>query len=506
MTTTLTKDTKKIELGRRSVVGYYSKKLALLMALLLTPFIASAQEDVEWPDIPLLSIETVDGAEPSATKVYPPEGAVGESIVSEHVPGHLVMTLKGESIYDSGDYVKGESGIRFKIRGNSTGVNNKQKPYKLKLSKKADLLNISKDLKNKNWALLSLNTWNKAMSNNESGILPLVGLSVCRAMDFPWTPKTKLVNVMINGNYKGLYHLIETIERADCRIATDKTGFVIENDAYWWKPGEVYFKTDKQHQYMGYTFKYPDSDDITEEQLSSISSYMNTVEEAIFKNDGSAADYIDYESFAKWILAHDILGSSDAAGSNMYLYKEDLCENEPTDVKLKMATLWDFDSSFLCADSDWSNLHTRSTFYYPQLFKDGAFVEKYLELYKAYKDKVYGYVEDYFNGLKTDCGEALAQSMELHRSVYTNECSNTLDEQIDDALAHLKARLASLETLTATLETATCIRDLSTENVHLIMRTDLLGNDFTSVSAGQLQKNCIYIEKYSDGSVNKVKY
>lgn len=274
MTTTLTKDTKKIELGRRSVVGYYSKKLALLMALLLTPFIASAQEDVEWPDIPLLSIETVDGAEPSATKVYPPEGAVGESIVSEHVPGHLVMTLKGESIYDSGDYVKGESGIRFKIRGNSTGVNNKQKPYKLKLSKKADLLNISKDLKNKNWALLSLNTWNKAMSNNESGILPLVGLSVCRAMDFPWTPKTKLVNVMINGNYKGLYHLIETIERADCRIATDKTGFVIENDAYWWKPGEVYFKTDKQHQYMGYTFKYPDSDDITEEQLSSISSYM----------------------------------------------------------------------------------------------------------------------------------------------------------------------------------------------------------------------------------------
>lgn len=36
MTTTLTKDTKKIELGRRSVVGYYSKKLALLMALLLT--------------------------------------------------------------------------------------------------------------------------------------------------------------------------------------------------------------------------------------------------------------------------------------------------------------------------------------------------------------------------------------------------------------------------------------------------------------------------------------
>ena len=153
------------------------------------------------------------------------------------------------------------------------------------------------------------------MNNAECGILPLVGLSVCRALDFPWTPNTKFVNVLINGNYKGLYHLIETVERADNRIATDKSGFVIENDAYWWKPNEVFFKTGKQHQCMGFTFKYPDSDDITDEQLSSISSYMNTVEEAIFKNDGSAADYIDYESFARWILVHDILGSSDAAVS-----------------------------------------------------------------------------------------------------------------------------------------------------------------------------------------------
>lgn len=78
------------------------------------------------------------------------------------------------------------------------------------------------------------------MNNAECGILPLVGLSVCRALDFPWTPNTKFLNVLINGNYKGLYHLIETVERADNRIVTDKSGFVIENDAYWWKPNQVF--------------------------------------------------------------------------------------------------------------------------------------------------------------------------------------------------------------------------------------------------------------------------
>lgn len=414
------------------------KYCALFMAFLLMPLLASAQKELEWPDIPLLKIETVDGVDLTAAKVYPPEGAVGESIISNHVPGRLVITQKGKGVYDSGDYVKGESGIRIKIRGNTSDANKVQKPYKLKLSKKADLLNMSKDLKNKNWALLSLNVWNTALNNEESGILPLVGLSVYRALDFPWTPKTRFVNVLLNSNYKGVYHLIETVERADNRIVTDNTGFVIENDAYWWKPNEVFFKTNKQHQYMGYTFKYPDSDDLTQEQLASISRYMNTVEDAIFKNDGSAADYIDYESFARWILAHDILGSSDAAGSNMFLYKEELDENNPTASKLKMATLWDFDTSFKCADSEWSNQHILSIFNYPELFKDHTFVEKYLELYNAYKDKVYGYVKNDFDVLKTECGETVTQSMILHRNVYDDECMNTLDEQIKEVLTHLK--------------------------------------------------------------------
>lgn len=486
------------------ITSHFSRILISIVALLATIQITiNGQTTIEWPNLPLLSIETIEGQDPTATKVYPPEGATGESIISNYVPGRLVITQKGKGVYDSGDYVKGESGIRIKIRGNTSGANKIQKPYKLKLSKKADLLNISKDLKSKNWALLSLNVWNTALKNEESGILPLVGLSVCRALDFPWTPKTRLVNVLLNGNYKGVYHLIETVERTDNRIVTDKTGFVIENDAYWWKPGEVYFKTDKQHYYMGYTFKYPDSDDLTQEQLSSISRYMNTVEDAIFKNDGSAANYIDYESFARWILAHDILGSSDAAGSNMFLYKEELDENNPTDSKLKMATLWDFDTSFKCADSEWSNQHILSIFYYPQLFKDQAFVEKYLELYNAYKDKVYGCVKNDFDALKTDCGEAVTQSMELHRNVYEDECMNTLDEQIEEALSHLKARMKSLETLTAELSKETSIDGVASMGNKMVKRVNIYGMDYTNVNEKELPQN-IYIEQYADGTVKKI--
>lgn len=460
-----------------------------------------AQTPTEWPDLPLLTIETVDGVMPTATKVSPPEGCVGEGILSEHVPGRLVMTLKGETLYDSGDYIKGESGIRIKIRGNTTGANLPQHPYKLKLSKKADLLQLGKDYKSKNFALLSMYTWNTAMKNKECNILVNTGLALCRALNFPWTPNTRPVNVVINGKYQGLYHLIETVERADTRIKTDKTGFVIENDAYWWKEGETYFRTEHQiaNTYMGYTFKYPDGDDITEEQLADIKNYMEKVETAVYSNAG-ASDLIDYNSFAHWILAHDILGSYDAAGSNMFLYKEN---GTTEDSKLKMATLWDFDSAF-CTNVDWGKQHYSYLFFYQALFQDKNFVRTYLDLYKEKIASVYPYVENSLKEFKEKYGEAFEKSMELHRAVYANECMNSLDEQIDDVLTHLKERLTKLQTLTAELEHTTAIEGCVDNSDNRIMnRTSILGVDFTGVDMNRLPVG-IYIEKCADGTIRKV--
>lgn len=93
-------------------------------------------------------------------------------------------------------------------------------------------------------------------TNDKSNILPLVGLAVCRFLDQPWTPAITPANVVMNGKYKGLYYLVETVERSGRRVAVSKSGFLIENDAYWWKPGETFFKTSHQARHMGYTFKF----------------------------------------------------------------------------------------------------------------------------------------------------------------------------------------------------------------------------------------------------------
>lgn len=465
---------------------------------------ASAQTNTDnWPDFPLLNITTENGTEPTATVVSPPEGGMGQSIISEYVTGRMVVSLKNDTQYDSGEYLKGESGVRVKIRGNSTGAYAQQKPYKLKLSKKADLLSFDDAYKSKDWALLPMRVWNTSMKNDECNILLVTGLAVCRALDFPWEPRMRFVNVVLNGKYRGLYNLTETVERADNRVKTGKTGFLIENDAYWWKEGEVWFRTTRQNPAMGYTFKYPDSDDITDTQTADIAAYMNSVENVVFSHQG-IGDYIDCESFARWVLAHDILGSLDAAGSNMFLYKDSFEPAEPSASKLKMSTLWDFDTCFRMENGQWSNQHTSSVFYYPELFQNGEFVTAYKKLYAEYKDVVYPYVEQTLNDIRTSDGKAFEQSRQLHRTVYANQCPNTLDEQIDDVLVHLKARLDALGPMIEGLSGPEASVDgIVADSENLVKRISITGYDFTGIDKQYLPVG-VYVEKYSDGTVIKM--
>ena len=111
-----------------------------------------------------------------------------------------------------------------------------------------------------------------------------------------------------------------------------------------------------------FTFKYPDDDDVSEEQLSYIEEYMNMLEQHM--GDGSYDDYIDVKSFARWLLVHDFLGSWDAAGSNIFMSKYDTTEK----TKLRMLTNWDFDSNFM-QEGKWSVQHNDERIYAASMFK-----------------------------------------------------------------------------------------------------------------------------------------
>lgn len=453
----------------------------------------------EWPDLPLLNIVTIDGVMPSYSIIKAPEGAVGVGITNNnHIPGRMVITLKGETLYDSGEYIKGKSGMKIKVRGNTTGAYLDQHPYKIKLSKKADLLfRNPKTYKHKDWALLSIYTWHPKMENSETNTATLFGLELARTMGINWEPKTQFVNVVLNDKYQGLYYLIETIDKGDSRVNIDDTGFIIENDAYWWNENGIYFKTNHQSNLQGYTYKYPDPDDINDSIENNIKNYMNLIEDKIWSEE-DLEPYIDYPSFATWILTHDILATSDVVGSNMYYYKENYNINNIYATKLKMGPLWDFDSSFRGNEYTWTAYHDQNISYFPQLFKRKKFIETYQNIYKSIRPSIISHMKEYCQKIEDSYSSTFEESMKLHQTIYPAEGKNSLHSQLTELLTKLENRLTTIDKLME-IDFPTQIKTISDDQIRLLKRTNLSGQDYTNIEKEKLPKG-IYINKYSNGA------
>ena len=315
--------------------------------------------------LPLVVINTLNEEEPTCDYVAAPYGLAGAGIKNaSKVPGQLIIMKDSDILYNSGSFEKDKSGMTVKIRGNTSAYNEK-KPYKIKLQKKADLLfrNNDPSYKDKEWLLLKY-----------ADLRSVIGFKLNELMKMQWTPQYQLVNVVLNGDYRGLYLLTESVKRnSDCRIDVDKSGYIVEYDAYWWNE-DVYFVSDWIFS-MNYTFKYPDEEDVTEEQIDYIKNYIKLLETCIIEG-GEYEKYMDVDSWVRWILAHDILGTWDNYGSNIFVTKYDNTDSS----KLMMANLWDFDSNYFMTDA-WSVTHVSSVFYFDKLFNSSNI--KFKDTYKS---------------------------------------------------------------------------------------------------------------------------
>ena len=458
---------------------------------------------IVFPDLPVLNIVTVNGEMPTCTIIKAPEGCVGVSITdNDYVPGRMTVTLKGKTLYDSKEYIQGESGMRIKRRGNSTGAYLDQHPYKIKLSKKYDLLERGeKSFKHKEWLLLSMFTYNVKMTNHESNILNVAGSIVSKIVGQEWTPEFEFVNVVINGEYQGMYYLMESVERGDKRVVLDNTGFLIEDDTFWWNE-TVYFKTNHQQSLTAYTYKYPDNDDMTDSIQNIIKQYMNEFESALYSK-GDVSHYIDYESFAKWILIHDILGTDDSAGCNRFLYKYNYDKNNPFSSKLKMGPVWDYDSTF--RSDDWSSIHTtNSWFYYSLLFEREDFVDVYLNLWKQVRPVILNELKIYFDEFLYKYKNVFDESIKLHLTIYPGEAKQTVSFQVNEILEKFTQRIALLDVLITQYGYSDDVNSIKNNNAQLIDIVNLQGNSVKTIDFHCLPSG-VYIFKYSDGQYRKVK-
>ena len=464
------------------------RKLILLIFILfcINEVIAQntdfSQENIDKIGLKVIHIETENNEEPECEFAEAPEGCMGmTSINAKKVKCRIYITLKGDTLYNSGMFEKNQSGATIKINGNTSAyfAIPGNYPYKIKLQKKADLLNRNNErFDDKEWRLI----------NDGYTLNTIIGLKISELLQFSWTPAYTPCNVFINGDYRGCYLLIESVKRnKDCRINVDKTsGYIVERDPYWWKENRFfttnYFASSKGYRW---TWKYPDEDDVLLEQEDYITQFINDTEQSIL--NGTYSNYIDIKSFAKWILAHDILGSKDSGGTNLYVAKYDDTPNS----LLEMPVLWDFDSNFRMEPGEFSKCHNNAgDFYFYNLFNNtnNSFTSKYKELWLQIKPTLLSTITQYILSITdSEYGRALESSRMLHYNRWGYTPYETIGELAQEAINWFNNHLDKLDVNINKLADNTSISAIKTKEKYDVY--NLLGNKVYKPKKGIYIKN-----------------
>ncbi len=176
-----------------------------------------------------------------------------------------------------------------------------------------------------------------------------------------YAPRTKLCEVVLNGDYQGVYVLIEKIKRDKNRVdvarlrddeisGDDLTGgYILKidkgNDAGWTSDYPPLRR--RGDQTIVFQYEYPDGDDIAPEQQAYIRQYVSDFEDALAGDNFADpemgyARYIDVNSFVDYLIANEVARNPDAYRISTFLHKQ----KDSGGGKLVMGPIWDFNLGF----------------------------------------------------------------------------------------------------------------------------------------------------------------
>lgn len=298
----------------------------------------------------------------------------------------IIVDENGESVYND---ETAETFSEIKGRGNATSGYSK-KPYQIKLGKKTDLFGMGKA---KTWILL-------ANYIDSSFIRNAVSYEIADSFGLAFTPKSKFVNLFIDGQFIGLYQLIEKTQIGSNRIDIEdledlndevnegvdldslprKTvssgdfienskvkyytyidgvkdpdditgGYLVEMDNLYASAEKCMFQTDNGNVYV---VKSPEC--ASQAQMEYISKLVSDMEDAIYSDDGynylgkHYSDYCDVDSLLKVYMTLELTQNWDAYIGSTFFYKD--ADHDGEVSKIYGGPVWDYDNTFGNLDKD----------------------------------------------------------------------------------------------------------------------------------------------------------
>lgn len=235
--------------------------------------------------------------------------------------------------------------MQIRGRGNYTWWGFDKKPYRIKLDKKTELAGMKK---NKHFALLA------HADDSAAGLRNALGFAASKELGMPWTPATCPLEVVLNGDYIGLYWLTETVrvdkdrvdvvEQADGAVEDVDGGWLVEIDNYDTDPHITV--RDSHGSPIWFTYKSPEV--LSPEQMTYLQSAMQSIQNAVAcGNENEAQCLVDFDALARYFIVNQLMLDMESFHGSCYLSRQ-RGETE----KWRFGPVWDFGNAFAAGRAD----------------------------------------------------------------------------------------------------------------------------------------------------------
>ena len=176
-----------------------------------------------------------------------------------------------------------------------------------------------------------------------------------------YATRMRLVNVVLNGEYQGIYLLGEKIKRDNNRVDVNKLepqeitgidltgGYILKID--YWDNNDSW---QLNHSPIGFpgldihmVYVYPKPDEIVMQQKTYIQNFIDDYENALYGSNFAHPSlgyraYIDVPSFIDYFIVNEVCRNGDGFKKSRF-FSKDKDKNDGTVKKLKAGPVWDFD-------------------------------------------------------------------------------------------------------------------------------------------------------------------
>lgn len=256
----------------------------------------------------------------------------------DYVQANWWLDGQGLEDFESIGTASSPLGMTIKGRGNYTWTNFNKKSFRLKLDEKCGLLGMPAS---KHWILMAnADYWMGELND-------AIPFEIGRRMGMAWAPRQVPVEVVLNGDYIGLYFLTEKIRVSKNRVnITEQDNFETDPDIVtggWLLEIDNYYEPDhiviNEGNGCNMLVNPHSPDSLSLEQRTFITEYLQAADAAIYNPDKSSTDweqYIDIDSLAIYYVIQEIVDNPESFAGSCYMHKD-----RGEDTKLIFGPLWD---------------------------------------------------------------------------------------------------------------------------------------------------------------------